>query len=72
MVDEKLFSQAKNIVKGSGVNIVCSRRLVGGVIGNVSGRKAYVDERIKQWRFDLEHLSMEFYLVSYSKLPVTV
>ena len=58
VVDEKFISEAENVFGGSGVNVVCSRRLLGGVIGNEAGRNAYVEELVKQWKSDLECLSM--------------
>ena len=37
---------------------MCSRRLLGGVIGNEDGKMNYVESMVKRWKSDVERLSM--------------
>ena len=43
VVDDKQLSRATEAFSGLGINVVCSRRLLGGVIGNTVGRIAIVE-----------------------------
>ena len=58
VIDDKQFSRATEAFSGLGINVVCSQRLLGGVIGNTVGRIAIVETLIKQWVSELECLTM--------------
>lgn len=47
VVDEQFVSDAKSIFCETGINVVCSRRLLGGVIGNEDGKMTYVERMVK-------------------------
>ena len=55
--DEQL-SRTTDAFSGLDINVVCSRRLLRGVIGNTVGRIAIVETLIKQWISELECLTM--------------
>ena len=53
VVDDKQLSKGTEAFSGLGINVVCSQRLLGGVIGNTVGRIAIVETLIKQWVSEL-------------------
>ena len=54
---ENCVSEAEKIFEGSGVNVVCSHRMLGGVIGSMSGKRLFVENQIKKWVSQLECLT---------------
>ncbi len=58
VVKEIFVCVAEKVFEGSGVNVVCSHRLLGGVIGSDSGKNQFVSEQVKQWASELECLAM--------------
>ena len=58
VVDDKQLSRATEAFSSLGINVVCSPRLLSGVIGNTVGRIAIVETLIKQWVSELECLTM--------------
>ena len=58
VVDDKQLSRATEAFSGFGINVVCCRRLLEGVIRNTVGRIAIIETLIKQWVSELECLTM--------------
>ena len=54
VVDERDLPEARRLFEPLGVNITCSRHLLGGHVGSSEGRSAYVEEKVKEW---VEHLA---------------
>ena len=57
VVHENFLSEAKSVFEGTGVNVVMSHRLLGGVIGSRSGKLSFIEERVKKWSKQVETLS---------------
>lgn len=58
VVDEEQLSRVTEAFSGLGINMICSQRPLGGVIGNTLGKVAIVETLIKQWISELECLTM--------------
>ena len=44
VMDEKFVSEAENVFGVSDINVLHSRRLLGGVLGNEAGRNSSIEE----------------------------
>ena len=58
VVEENWASEAKRIFDGSGINVVYSHRLLGGVIGCDEGKLKFVDDQVLNWISELNCLTM--------------
>ena len=58
MVDKEHCLKAKEEFASLDINVVCSQRLSGGVIGSESGKKSFVEKLMKKWVAKLECLTM--------------
>ena len=58
VVDESCVEEAQTVFEGSGVNVVVSRRLLGGIIGCQSGKQLFVEDKVKGWVSELDCLTM--------------
>ena len=50
-------SAAERLFGSLGVEVVCDHRFLGGFLGNVSARDAFVCTKVDQWVSDIQHLS---------------
>ncbi len=57
VVDESCLLEAEEVFGESGVNVVCSHRFLGGVIGSDLGKKRFLEDQTKKWFSELECLS---------------
>ena len=57
IVDESFNSDAANIFQAYGVKVVQSRRVLGGIIGDKSGKKEFLADTVTKWKGKLESLS---------------
>ena len=57
VVDESCRREAEEVFEGSGVNVVCSHRLLGGIIGSELDKEKFLKDQIKKWVSDLECLT---------------
>ena len=48
VVGEEFRSRAEEIFQGTGIKVVFSQRLLGGVIGDEKGKKDYIDSQVKE------------------------
>ena len=57
IVDEKYTSIAGGIFEEFGVRVVQSRRMLGGIIGNNTGKKEFLNQLNQRWQYKLETLT---------------
>ena len=57
VVDVEFHSKAEEIFHGTGIKVVSSHRLLGGVIGDLDGKNNFIDSQVKKWKEELLLLS---------------
>ena len=55
--DAKYASEAEEVFADLGIKIVCSHRLLEGIIGSYPGRRGFVEDLVKKWISELECLT---------------
>ena len=53
MVGEEFRSRAEKMFWETGIKVVFSQRLLGGVIGDEKGKKDYINNQVKKWKEEL-------------------
>ena len=53
----EFHSKAEEIFHGTGIKVVSSHRLLGGVIGDLDGKNNFIDSQVKKWKEELLLLS---------------
>ena len=62
-------SEAEELFADLGINIVCTHRLVGGILGSHLGKRTLVENLVKEWISELKCLTM--ILSSQPQAPFT-
>ena len=57
VVKEPFISIAKELFVDLGINISTSGRLLGGVVGDISGKESFVTDKVKEWSGLIHKLS---------------
>ena len=58
VMDESFNTQAKKIFEVIDIQVVDSRRLLGGVVGDEDGRSKFVTDLVEKWLYKLQSLTM--------------